>query len=344
VWGPACGLAAAALFGMSAPAAKALVIAADPNALAGLLYLGAGLGLSAIGGRTREAEAPLRSADLPLLFAVIVVGGMVGPVLLLVGLARVSGIVGSLSLNLEAPFTMGLAVLLFGEHLGRRETIAAGIILLGGVVLGVAATSHQVAGSVWGVLALAGACLAWALDNNLTQRLSIRDPIALVRTKTLAAGSGNLLLAIGLGDRFPAGGALLAALVVGAFSYGMSIVFDTYALRAIGAAREAAYFATAPFFGALFSLLLLREHVGAAEAVAASVMLLGVTLLLREHHEHEHVHDVVTHEHRHRHDQHHRHFHDSDMPPGEPHSHVHTHAPVRHRHPHVPDVHHRHRH
>jgi drug/metabolite transporter (DMT)-like permease len=328
---------------MSAPAAKALVIAADPNALAGLLYLGAGLALSLI-GRTREAEAPLRPADVPLLAGVIVAGGMVGPVLFLIGLARVSGIVGSLSLNLEAPFTMGLAVLFFGEHLGRRETIAAGIVLLGGVMLGGTAAFGRVAGSVWGALAVAGACLAWALDNNLTQRLSVRDPIAVARMKTLAAGSGNLLLAIALGDRFPSGGALLAALIVGAFGYGVSIVFDTYALRAIGAAREAAYFAMAPFFGVLFSLLLLEEHVGAAEAVTAGVMLVGITLLFREHHEHEHVHSVLTHEHRHRHDDHHRHVHDSGTPLGEPHSHVHTHAAVRHRHPHVSDVHHRHRH
>lgn len=40
----------------------------------------------------------------------------------------------------------------------------------------------------------------------------------------------------------------------GAAAYGLSVLLDAYALHHIGAAREAALFATGPFFGALAAL------------------------------------------------------------------------------------------
>ena len=193
-------------------------------------------------------------------------------------------------------------------------------------------------------MALAGACLAWGIDNNLTQRLSLRDPVALVRFKALAAGSGSLVLAFALGDSFPDGRVLLGAIVLGALSYGVSTLLDAYALRFVGAAREAAYFATAPFFGALVAVPLLGERLGSAQLSAAALMVGGIWGLLRERHTHEHVHAGLTHEHAHVHDAHHQHDHAPGTRVEEPHSHVHGHTPLSHDHAHVPDAHHRHRH
>ena len=233
-------------------------------------------------------------------------------------------------------------MLLFGEHIGRYAAAAAVLILGGAALLKLQPGGSQADG--WGVVLIASACLCWALDNNLTQRLSLRDPISLVRIKALAAGSFNLLTALFLGASFPSPGLIASALLLGSVSYGVSVVLDAYALRLIGAAREAAFFATAPFIGALASVVLCGDRLGLIDVGAMVVMSLGVALLLRERHTHEHAHHELQHEHAHQHDAHHKHEHAPNDPPGEPHSHRHQHASLVHDHPHLPDLHHRHRH
>lgn len=341
--GAALGLLAAALFGVSAPLSKRLLGDVTPQVLAGLLYLGAGLALT-IYRRVRPAttEAPLVRADLPKLAVLVLAGGVAGPLLMLFGLQRTSAVTGSLLLNLEAPFTIAIAVLVFREHLGRYAAGAVACILTGAVILRVEPGAHRA--DTQGVLLLAGACGLWALDNNVTQRLSLRDPFALVRVKTLAAGSFNLALGLAIAGRLPSPRVAAAALALGSVSYGASVVLDAYALRLVGAAREAAYFATAPFLGALAATLLTGEHLGGSDAIAMAVMAMGVALLLRERHGHGHAHDPLDHAHAHVHDEHHQHPHSPDDPTGEPHAHGHHHVALAHDHPHTSDAHHRHRH
>ncbi|MFL5345993.1 MAG: EamA family transporter [Hyalangium sp.] len=347
--GTACGIGAALLFGLSPPLVKLLLPTSPPVMLAGVLYLGAGLGLlvlrlasrwSRIGHSRREAQ--LRRSDLVPLLGVIVAGGMVGPVLMLVGLGRVSGSMGSLLLNLEAPFTIALAVVFFREHLGRREALAALVIVAAAALLSF--QGGEVHADGLGVLALAGACLAWGLDNNLTQRLSLRDPVALVQVKALGAGACNVALALVLGSKMPGGRHLLIAGAVGLACYGVSILLDVYALRLLGAAREAALFASAPFVGALSSVIILGDRLSVREVGALLMMALGVVLLVRARHAHRHTHDPLEHDHLHAHDEHHQHAHAPGMDSAEPHSHPHRHASFTHDHPHVSDLHHRHRH
>ena len=340
--GAAFGLAAAALFGASAPFAKVLLGGAGPLALAGLLYAGAGLALTAarVARRGPGREARLRRADAPLLAVVAVAGGLLGPVLMLVGLRRLPAVTGSLLLNLEAPFTMLLAVSAFREHLSRREAAGAALAIAGGAALG--AQPGALAGGWTGALCIALACLCWALDNNLTQRLSGRDPLSVVQVKVLSAGAGALVLAAALGDPFPPPRQVGAALLLGSLSYGASIVLDAHALRLLGAAREATFFATAPFVGAALSMAVLGERPSLLDAAGAAAMAAGVAVLIRARHGHAHTHEAMEHDHLHVHDEHHRHAHDG--PVVEPHAHPHTHAPLTHDHPHVSDAHHRHRH
>jgi drug/metabolite transporter (DMT)-like permease len=344
VSGAIFGLLAAALFGASTPFAKLLLPGFGPLSLAGFLYLGAGLALSVvrlIRGRIRpRTEVGLRRSDLLPLGGIIVLGGVVGPVLMLVGLSRISGVASALLLNLEAPLTITVAIVAFGEHLGFRETLSAAVIVLGATVLAYAPGALGL--DAIGVLAIAGACLAWAIDNNLTQRLSARDPVELVQLKTLSAGILNTGLALSLGQAPPAPTAALIALVLGSLSYGASILLDAYALRLLGAAREAAYFATAPFLGAALAIPLLDERPSISALAGGALMVLGVVLLFRARHQHLHVHEAIEHEHLHVHDEHHQHAHEG--PVSEPHAHPHRHAALVHDHPHVSDVHHRHRH
>ncbi len=327
------GLLAAALFGAGAPLAKLLLPGAGPVLLAGLLYLGAGAGLLPLRSR---GEAKLARSDAPALIGVILFGGVAGPVLLLWGLARLTAVSASLLLNLEAPLTIALAVALFGEHLGRLEVLGALLIVGGGALLGFEPAQPSAAGA----LAIALACACWAVDNNLIQKLSLKDPLQVVRIKSLAAGAVNLTLGLAAGAALPGPRVLAAALALGAVSYGASLVFHLRAQRALGAARQSALFATAPFVGALVAVPLLKERLGSLDVAAGALMLAGVAALVRARHGHLHKHAPIEHEHLHFHDEHHQHAHGSDQP----HSHLHQHEPLTHEHPHVSDAHHRHKH
>lgn len=340
--GTAAAMAAAVLFGVSAPVAKILLADAEPLVLGAVLYLGAGLGMTAIrvGLRGAPREAALRRSDLPLLFAVTIAGAVIAPVLLLAGLQRVSAVTGSLVLNLEGPLTVGLAVLFFGEQLRAAALLGAVLIMTGAAVLGLAPGTLQ--GDVWGVLGVGAACAAWAVDNNLTQRLSLRDPLAIVQAKGLVGGSIALVLAVVIGSALPSARVIAWALLLGFLSYGVSVVLAVHAMRRIGVARQAALFATAPFVGVLVSMAALGDRPGLRELAAMTLMILGLGCFLRERHAHRHAHEPLRHDHRHVHDAHHRHAHDAASPAGEPHAHEHIHETLAHDHPHTPDLHHRH--
>ncbi len=348
------GLLAALFFGLSAPLISVFSREGSPLTIAGLLYGGAAFGLLMVRGvvRQQQQESPVQRRDLPPLLGLTVLGGMVGPICLVQGLTLLSAGSASLLLNLEAAFTLLIAVLVGREHLSRRGLIAAGLILSGAVLL----TESSLHGAtLQGSLLIAGACLAWGIDNNLSQRLSLRDPLQIALLKAIGASGPMLLLALVAGGSLPAWPALVGLLVIGALGYGLSIWLDLLALRHLGAAREALVFSTAPFVGLLFSLLVLREPFTGAMAMAAAAMVLGVALLLKEDHSHWHRHQTLRHAHRHRHDPsggdlHHSHGHPaadqgtSHLLQAYWHAHEHEHAPIEHEHPHVSDGHHRHGH
>lgn len=338
-------LVSAGLFGASTPLAKLLLGAIDPWMMAGLLYLGAGAGLAAVhlsraALRLPAVEAPLRRADMPWLSLVILAGGVLGPLLLMFGLARTDGASASLLLNLEGVATMAIAWIAFRENVDRRLLLGALAILAGAALL-----SWQGRATLdLGAVLIVGACLCWGIDNNLTRKLSSADPVQIAMLKGLIAGTINLVIALGHGAAFPAWGIVGAAAVVGFFGYGVSLALFVLALRYLGTARTGAYFSLAPFVGAILAIALLGEAITLQLVIAGLFMALGLWLHLSEQHEHEHAHEALEHEHRHRHDTHHQHTHDTDIPAGEPHSHWHRHAPMVHRHPHYPDIHHRHGH
>ncbi len=337
-------LGAAVLFGASAPLAKLLLGKVDPWLLAGILYVGAGIGLAifhfgrkAIG--LPQAEAPLTKPDLPWLAAVIVIGGGVGPLLLVFGLSLTSAASGSLLLNLEGLATMAIAWIVFRENVDRRLLLGASSILAGAVLLTWNGEGLELD---LGGLLIAGACLAWGIDNNLTRKLSAADPVQIAMLKGLVAGAVNLVIAFAFGAAMPPLGYAIGGAVVGFLGVGVSLVMFMLGLRHLGTARTGAYFSLAPFIGAAVAFGLLGEHVSAHFVFAALLMAFGLWLHLNERHEHEHAHEALEHEHAHVHDEHHRHLHPE--PVSEPHSHWHRHAPMRHKHPHYPDLHHRHEH
>lgn len=338
-------LLAAALFGASTPFAKLLIVGLSPVLLGGLLYLASGLGLLAarlIRDRGWKASGLARS-EWPWLLGSIFFGGVVGPVALLFGLQQVSALTASLLLNLEAVLTAVIAWLVFRENAGRRIVLGMLAIVAGGVVLSWPAGETGLSG--WsGPLAIAAACLCWAIDNNLTRKVSASDALFIAGSKGLMAGTVNTCLALSLGALLPDALTLLSTAAVGLLGYGLSLVLFVLALRGLGTARTGAYFSTAPFIGAALALGLLGESTTPAFWLAGGFMALGVWLHLTEHHDHTHAHLPLAHAHRHAHDAHHQHQHDFEWDGTEPHAHWHAHTVVTHKHPHFPDIHHRHEH
>lgn len=329
--------------------ARSLVGDVDPLWLAGLLYAGSGIGLSIVlllrtggffGGNRRVA--PIAHPDVPWLAATIVAGGIVAPALFTFGLARTSGAAASLLLNLETVLTVTIAWFVFREHRSARTVAGMALIVAAAVILGDASGGDSRVGV--GALLISAACLAWALDNNLTRKIAGNDAMLITAAKGLVGGAVNLGLAAVLAGPAPPLGAAFAAGIIGFFGYGVSLALFVVVLRTLGVARTSAYYGLAPFVGVAVAFLLLGERPGLAFWLALPLMGVGVWLHLTERHAHAHVHDRLAHAHPHRHDPHHQHAHAFDWDGTEPHTHVHEHEPLTHLHPHTPDLHHRHEH
>ncbi len=342
------GLLAAVFFGCSAPLIAELASEGGPLAVTALLYLGASAVLlpmqhlrSSAKENLNAEETPVQPSDWPSLALLTLLGGVVGPLCLVLGLERLSPATGSLLLNLESLFTLIVAVLIGREHLGRRGFGAAALTLAGALIL---SGGQLDGGSLGGVMLIT---LAWGVDNNLSQALSLRDPLQIACIKALGASLPLLMMSAVFQQSFPPMRSSLALLVIGALGYGISIWLDLIALRQLGAARKAVLFATAPFVGAVLDVVVLGSAVSSALVLAAALMAGGVILLIGDHHSHRHHHAAMHHNHRHQHsaedpDPHHQHQHPGGAPRW--HAHDHEHEAMEHSHPHVSDLHHRHDH
>lgn len=341
-------LLAALLFGASTPLAKVLVGNVPPLLLAGLLYLGSGVGLFLLMAvrramnRSQSDPLPLiPTGDWPWLLGAILFGGVLGPALLMLGLTQTSGASASLLLNVEGVLTAVIAWLVFKENADRQLVLGMGAIVVGGILL-----SWKPGGASLslGSLLILGACLCWAIDNNLTRKISSNDAMLVAGLKGLMAGIFSTSMALLGGAALPATDILGYSLLVGFFGYGLSLTLFVIALRTLGTARTGAYFSVTPLFGVVISLAFWPTVPDAIFWTSAVLMAVGVWLHVRERHEHEHTHEVLEHSHAHRHDAHHQHAHAFQWAQGEAHSHPHRHEVLTHTHRHYPDIHHRHIH
>jgi drug/metabolite transporter (DMT)-like permease len=334
-------LGSALLFGAGTPFAKLLLNHINPWLLAGLLYLGSGVGLTLYRFIVRTPSVKLPPKEMAWFAGAILAGGVIAPVLLMLGLLSMPASGASLLLNMEGVFTALLAWFAFKENFDRRIALGMALIVIGALVLG---WPREIKFSgIWPALSVLGACFAWGLDNNLTRKLSLSDATWIASIKGLIAGSINLVLAFSLGTALPSLLNVAGAMTVGFFAYGVSLTLFVIGLRHLGTARTSAYFSVAPFFGALISITL-GDPITVPLIITGILMGAGIWLHLNEHHEHLHEHTELEHEHEHTHDEHHQHTHATLIDKAITHTHKHLHKPIKHLHPHYPDTHHQHRH
>ena len=338
-------LAAAVLFGASTPFAKLLTGDMAPVLVAGLLYLGSGLGLTAVrvlrdGTLSRLTLPP---GEWRWLLGAIGFGGILGPVALMFGLTSTTASSASLLLNLEAVLTAVIAWYVFKENADRTIVLGMASIIAGGLVLSWPAGTTAPLDWI-GPILVSIACLCWAIDNNLTRKVSGSDALLVAGTKGLIAGCVNTALALSMGATMPGAWTTFATMLLGFLGYGISLVLFVLALRGLGTARTGAYFSTAPFMGSAIAIIVFGEATSPLFWLAAALMALGVGLHLTERHDHLHLHEPLEHRHEHVHDAHHQHAHDIEWTDSGAHDHSHRHLEILHSHPHFPDVHHRHFH
>ncbi|WP_174849728.1 DMT family transporter [Yersinia artesiana] len=339
--GVLAALTAAVLFGAGTPLAKQLLNTVSPWLLAGLLYLGSGIGLALYRLITRPAAVSLPRNELWWFIGAITAGGIIAPVLLMIGLTGMPASGASLLLNAEGVFTALLAWFAFKENFDRRIALGMVVIVAGAAILSWPGEARFA--GLWPTLAILGACFAWGIDNNLTRKVSLTDATWIAAVKGLVAGLVNLALAFSLGATLPPLPNLAGALLVGFFAYGVSLALFVIGLRHLGTARTGAYFSIAPFLGAALAVAM-GDAITIPLIVAGLLMAIGIWLHLTEQHEHQHHHEGLLHEHEHLHDEHHQHSHDFPVNADIPHKHPHQHQPMEHSHPHFPDSHHRHKH
>jgi drug/metabolite transporter (DMT)-like permease len=334
-------LGSAVLFGAGTPLAKLLLTHVNPWLLAGLLYFGSGIGLSVYRFVISASSVNLPKNEIAWFLSAILAGGVIAPVLLMLGLLRMPASGASLLLNMEAVFTALLAWFAFKENFDLRIATGMVLIVVGALVLGWPSTV-RFSGAL-PALAIIGACFAWGLDNNLTRKLSLSNAAWIASIKGLVAGSVNLVLAFSLGTTFPSLLNLAGSMILGFFAYGVSLALFIIGLRNLGTARTAAYFSVAPFFGAILAIAL-GDDITLPLIISGVLMAVGIWLHLSESHVHLHEHTELVHEHEHSHDAHHQHSHPFSVDIALKHTHKHRHKSMKHKHEHYPDSHHLHKH
>jgi drug/metabolite transporter (DMT)-like permease len=337
-------LAAAILFGASTPFAKQYVSSVPAMLLAGILYLGSGVGLSVLRLlRDRGWRNPnLTTKEWLWLLGATAFGGIAGPVLLMLGLMYMPAASVSLLLNFEGVFTAILAWVVFKENADQKIVIGMLCVVAGGVLLScVQQDGNLGTGNIFGSLYILAACFCWAIDNNLMRKVSVSDTFFTAGFRGIVSAVVNIGWAILLGHSIPIWHETGKIMFIGLLGYGISLVLFLLALRGLGAARTGAYFSVAPFFGVAIAVLFFQESTSAWFWGAGLIMAIG--LYLTEQHEHIHQHTALLHAHRHVHDEHHQHMHEP-WDDNQPHDHIHEHTILEHSHRHVPDIHHRHTH
>lgn len=345
IQGPLLATLSAVLFGISPVLCKLVIGEMSPALLAGLLYLGSGIGLQILllFQRRNSLQEVLKLSlqhRIKLLGATMS-GGVIAPLCLTYGIKYGNATEVTLLLNLETVATTAIAWLVFKEYIGARVWLSKALILVAAVIV-IVKSEGGFDFSISGILVVL-ACIFWGIDNNLTRDVEELSSTVLASVKGFAAGIFTILLAM----LFSSGAATAAqvggSLLIGSLSYGLSLVLFVEALRKIGSARTATFFAIGPFVGTLMSIVLLGERPSGSYWFAVSLMLAGVFLLYNEVHRHLHTHEALSHSHKHLHDEHHRHTHEGGETV-DAHEHSHIHDVIIHSHGHWPDIHHRHSH
>jgi drug/metabolite transporter (DMT)-like permease len=337
------GLLAGLLFGVATPFSKIILSQLNSFQLAGLLYLGAAIAFLPfiLKNRKIEIEALRQTGKKKHLAGVIFFGGILGPLFLMLGLKTANSMSVSIWMNMELVATAILGVLIFKDHLDRYAIIGILLTLASGIII---SSQESGSGPISAIFILL-ACIAWGFDNHLSAIIDGVSPQTITFVKGVFGGITNLTIGLVLNSEQILSHYVPIALLIGIFSYGISIVLYVISAQNLGATRSQILFSTAPFWGILAAWIFLGEHLNLITMISFSVLVLGIIFTNLASHGHQHFHRDIVHLHLHSHDDgHHDHTHSENIAKNTKHSHIHEHKADSHTHKHYPDLHHRHEH
>ncbi len=337
------GLLAGLLFGVATPLSKIILSQLNSFQLAGLLYLGAALAFLpyVIKNKKNEFKALRQIGKKKYLGGVILFGGILGPLFLMIGLRTANAMSVSIWLNMELAVTAILGVLLFKDSLDRYAIIGILLTLCAGIIISSQESTSGIVSAIFILLA----CICWGFDNHFSAIIDGVSPQTITFVKGIIGGITNLTIGMFLSNWQIQLNYIPAALLIGVFSYGISIVLYVTSAQNLGATRSQILFSTAPFWGIFAAWVFLAEPITLVVVITFSILVLGIVFSNITSHGHTHYHKGMGHIHLHSHDDgHHNHSNEGDGDKSLKHSHLHEHEEIEHTHKHYPDLHHRHEH
>jgi len=337
------GLFSGLLFGIATPLSKIILEELNSFQLAGLLYLGAALAFLPfiIKNRNTEFTALRQSGKRKHLAGVIVFGGILGPFFLMAGLKAANAMSVSVWLNMELVATALMGILIFKDHLDRYALIGILLTLAAGILI----SFQESTSGIFSAFLIFIACIAWGLDNHLSAIIDGVSPQTITFVKGVFGGMTNLLIGLFLNEGQIQFNYIPLAVLIGVFSYGISIVLYVYTAQNLGATRSQILFSTAPFWGIIAAWIFLHEPLNLTVLISFLLLASGIIFTNFATHGHPHYHKKIVHIHQHSHDDgHHNHIYEDDNDNSLKHSHLHEHKEIKHSHKHYPDLHHRHEH
>ncbi len=275
-------LLAAAFYAINTPLSKLLLDNVPATFMAAFLYLGAGAGVGIMylfHWHKEDRAERLTKKDLPYTIGMIVLD-ILAPIFLMLGIKYGTAANASLLGNFEIVATTLIACLAFKEAVSKRLWAAIGMITLSSILLSFeGAGSFQFSyGSV--LVILATAC--WGLENNCTRGISDKSTYEIVLLKGIFSGGGAFVIALISGEKIPEIRYILPAMLLGFVAYGLSIFLYIRAQRDLGAAKTSAYYAVAPFVGALLSFAILGEKLTGIYFAALIIMIAGTVFVVKD--------------------------------------------------------------
>lgn len=270
-------LLAAFLYALSSPISKLLLEHVEPTMMAACLYLGAGLGLLAVKKFNKREEEKLEKKDTPYVIGMVLLD-IIAPILLMIGLTLTSSSNAALLNNFEIVATSLIAFFIFKEKINKNLFIGIILVVISSIILtfDVSSLSFNL-GSVF----VLSAAISWGFENNCTKMISDKNPVDIVIIKGIFSGLGSLIISIIINE-FTINYYLIFALILGFFSYGLSITTYIYAQRYLGASKTSAFYAINPFIGALLSLIIFKEIPNLNFVIALIIMMIATLFITKE--------------------------------------------------------------
>lgn len=275
-------IAAAVFYALNVPCSKLLLERIAPTYMAAFLYLGAGagVGIMYLFHHKHEAQTErLEKKDLPYTVGMVLLD-IIAPILLMLGVKLGTSANASLLGNFEIAATTLIALFIFKEKISRKLWAAIALITLSSIILSFGG-EDSFTFSVGSLLVL-GATACWGLENNCTRSISNKSTYQIVTIKGFGSGTGSLIVAVIIGEKLPEIKYILPAVILGFVAYGLSIFTYIRAQKTLGAAKTSAFYAIAPFIGAMLSFIFLCESLTITYMIAFVIMVLGTVFVVSD--------------------------------------------------------------